>query len=68
MATNLRRRTSSYVGVVAGILPNVTIERRHFGRKCSETVTADSVKLRRFIPMVGEQQVDDIFCTALLVE
>jgi len=54
--------------VVAGILPNVTIERRHFGRKCSETVTADSVKLRRFIPMVGEQQVDDIFCTALLVE
>ena len=34
----------------------VTAERRHLGRFCSETATANSGKPRTFIPMVGELQ------------
>jgi len=35
--------------MVIGVLPRATIERRHLGRYCSETVTADSGKAGRFI-------------------
>jgi len=32
-----------------GVLPLVTVERGHLGKKCSETVTTDSVKPRSFM-------------------
>jgi len=34
---------------VVGVLPHVTVERRHLGRYCSETVAVDSGKSRNFI-------------------
>jgi len=49
-------------------LPLVTIECRVLGRSCSETVTADNGKSRRFKPMVDELRVADIFSVALLHE
>jgi len=64
MATNFRRLQVT----VVYILPQVTTERRYFGRSCSETVTADSGKPRRFVPMVGELRVADILCAAPLDE
>jgi len=53
---------------VVGVLPHVTIKCRRLGGQCSETVTADSGKARRFKPMVGELRVADVFCVALLDE
>jgi len=50
------------------VLPLVTIECRVLGRSCSETVTADNGKSRRFKPMVDELRVADIFSVALLHE
>jgi len=38
--------------MAACVLPHVTIERRHLGRWCRETATADGDKARRFIPGV----------------
>jgi len=35
--------------MVKGVLPHVTVERRHLGRNCSETVTADSGIARSLI-------------------
>jgi len=55
MATNFRRCTSSHGGV--GVLRHVTIERTHLGRKCSQTVSADSGEALRFKPMVDELRV-----------
>ena len=47
MATNLQRFISSYGTRRVG---HVTVEHRHiFGRKCCETVTSDSGKLRSFV-------------------
>jgi len=46
--------------MVVGVVSRVTIEGRHLGRKCSETVTADIGKARGFIPMVDELRVADI--------
>ena len=52
-----------HVIIIAGTLGSsrfsaryVTAERRHLGRFCSETATANSGKSRTFIPMVGELQ------------
>jgi len=49
-----------------GVLPHITIERRHPGRHCFETVTADNGKPSRFISMVGELRLADICCVAFL--
>ena len=40
---------SSLQATVAGVLPHVTVERRHLGRYWSETVAVDSSKSRSFI-------------------